>query len=170
MTYLNWLTELAIPDDDQRLLYQKLMLAMYETDYFWTVSHDENRSADGLELREEFETNWGGFCEKSGPASVLEVLLALSIRCENVIMYDPDEGNRTGIWFWEMIENLGLSSMDDWGFNYEEFEDIMWTFLNRKYDRDGYGGPFYIAGFDRDMRKIELWYQMNFYMKSKFSW
>ena len=112
----------------------------------------------------------GTLCEKQGPCSVLEMLIALAIGCENYIMYDPDEGDRTDIWFWGMIENLGLDALDDWAFNYEEFNAIIRRFLDRKYDKDGYGGPFFIENFERDMRKLELWYQLNYYLKSRFSW
>ena len=42
------------------------------------------------------------------PCSVLEMMIALSMRCEEQIMDDPDIGNRTGQWFWDMIDNLGL--------------------------------------------------------------
>lgn len=170
MTYLEWLSEIAIPDNDIRGLYQKLMLALYETTFEWTVEHDENRAFDGEELRDNYESEFGQRCEKSGPCSVLEMLVALASRCEKNIMYDPDYGDRTGEWFWEMIENLGLNEMDDWWFDYNHFQDIIFVFLNRKYDKDGYGGPFFIEGFDRDMRKIELWYQMNYYLKSKYLW
>lgn len=42
------------------------------------------------------------------PCSVLEMIIALAIRLEEHIMDDPDIGNRTGQWFWDMIVSLGL--------------------------------------------------------------
>ena len=170
MNYLDWLSEIAIPDGHQRDCYQKLMSALYSEDFYWSVSNDENRAEDGEQLRKYYEDEMGILCEKQGPCSVLEMLIALAIGCENYIMYDPDEGDRTDIWFWGMIENLGLDALDDWAFNYEEFNAIIRRFLDRKYDKDGYGGPFFIENFERDMRKLELWYQLNYYLKSRFSW
>lgn len=170
MTYFDWLSEIAIPDNHQRVCYQKLMLALYSEDFYWSVSNDGNRAADGEQLRDIYEDETGLFCEKEGPCSVLEMMIALAIGCENYIMYDPDEGDRTSIWFWDMIDNLGLNALDDWSFNIDRFDLIMHKFLDRKYDRDGYGGPFFIQGFGRDLRKIELWYQLNYYLKSKYLW
>lgn len=168
VNYLNWLSEIAIPDADQRDLYQKLLLGLYSEDFYWSVKNDGNRAGDGENLRWIFEDETGLICEKEGPCSVLEMLVALARDCENEIMYDPDEGDRTGVWFWEMIENLGLGEMDDWCFDLDQFDVVMRRFLDRKYGADGDGGPFYICGFRGDMRRIELWYQLNFYMKNRY--
>lgn len=168
VNYLNWLSEIAIPDADQRDLYQKLLLGLYSEDFYWSVKNDGNRAGDGENLRWIFEDETGLICEKEGPCSVLEMLVALARDCENEIMYDPDEGDRTGVWFWEMIENLGLGEMDDWCFDLDQFDLVMRRFLDRKYGADGDGGPFYICGFRGDMRRIELWYQLNFYMKNRY--
>ena len=106
MTYLQWLTEQAIPESEIRDNYQKLMLALYSEDFYWSVAHDENRAEDGIQLRRAYEDDSGLYCEKEGPCSVLEMFLALAIDCEEFIMYDPDLGNRTSIWFWEMFSPL----------------------------------------------------------------
>ena len=170
MTYLDWLSEMLIPDDDVRKSYQKLMLALYETEFTYFIENDANRADDGERLRIIFEDETGLWCNNYGPCSLLEMLGALSVRCENEFMYDPDEGNRTGEWFWEMIRNLGFDSMDDWHFDAEKFDQIARRLNDRTYSKDGYGGPFYISGFRSDMRKIELWYQLNYYLQSKYEW
>lgn len=165
--YLNWLSEIAIPDAEQRDMYQKLLLGLYSEDFYWLVKNDGNRAGDGEHLRWIFEQETGSKCEKTGPCSVLEALVALAQDCENEIMYDPDEGDRTGVWFWEMIENLGLDGLDDWCFDEDDFEYVVRRFLDRKYKADGQGGPFVIRGFRGDLRRVELWYQLNFYMKNR---
>lgn len=170
MSYFDWLCELAIPDRSQRDSYQKLMWALYSEDFYWSVCNDGNRAEDGERLRMIFEDETGHVCERDGPCSVLEMLISLAVGCENHIMYDPDEGDRTSVWFWDMIENLGLDRLDDWSFDLDEFDEIIHIFLDRKYDKDGYGGPFFIEGFGRDMRKIELWYQLNYYLKNRYFW
>lgn len=53
----------------------------------------------------------------------LEMIIALAIRLEEHIMDDPDIGNRTGQWFWDMIVSLGLGS--------EGLIDVIRRFLNR---------------------------------------
>ena len=169
MTYLEWLSELLIPDENIRESYQKLMLALYHEKFRYFINNDCNRADDGERLRIIYEDETGTWCNNYDPCSVLEMLGALAIRCENEIMYDPEE-NKTSTWFWEMITNLGLDGMDDWHFDHDEFKKIMKKLNDRTYDKDGYGGPFYICGFTEDMRKIELWYQLNYYIRSKYEW
>lgn len=93
------------------------------------------------------------------PCSVLEMIIALAIRLEEHIMDDPDIGNRTGQWFWDMIVSLGLGSMDDSKFDKAHAIDVIRRFLDRDYGRDGKGGLFTIEHCRYDMRDIEIWYQ-----------
>ena len=44
-------------------------------------------------------------------------------------MDDPDIGNRTGLWFWKMIENLGLKTMRDAVIDTDYVEKIIFRFL-----------------------------------------
>ena len=170
MSYLEWLSEIAIPDTDKRLSYQKLLSELYSTEFTWFVKNDDNRAGDGLELRRTYKNETGLLCTNQGPCSVLEMMVALAKKCEDRFMYDPDLGDRTGEWFWEMIVNLGLDRMDDWAFDYDAFDEIMERLLNRKYDKNGYGGLFYIEGTRIDMRKTEIWYQLNYWLRSRFEW
>lgn len=169
MNYLEWLSELLIPDDNLRESYQKLMAALYREPFRYFIDNDSNRANDGERLRIIYEDETGFLCNNDNTCSVLEMLGALALRCENEIMYDPDD-DRTSVWFWEMLVNLGLDHMDDWHFDEEKFEEIMDRLNNRTYCSDGFGGPFYISGFNADMRKIELWYQLNYYIRSKYEW
>ena len=81
-------------------------------------------------------------------------------------MGDPEIGDRTGKWFWNMITNLGLSSMDDEKFNKSCARDIITRFLNRQYESDGQGGLFTIKNCPYDLKKIEIWYQACWYLDS----
>ena len=170
MTYLDWLSEKAIPDEDKRYSYQKLLSELYSTEFKWFVKNDDNRAGDGLQLRQFYRDETGYLCTNHGPCSVLEMMVALAKKCEDRFMYDPDLGDRTSEWFWDMVVNLGLDRMDDWAFDYDIFDETMTRLLDRKYDKDGYGGLFYIEGIGVDMRKIELWYQLNYWLRSRFEW
>lgn len=92
------------------------------------------------------------------------MMIALAIRCEEHIMDDPDIGNRTGQWFWNMIVNLGLGSMNDSKFDRDYVEDIVQKFLDRKYSRNGDGGLFTVNRSRYDLRSVEIWYQMCWYL------
>jgi hypothetical protein len=131
---------------------------------------DSNRYEDGTDLRYRF----GYIYNLDGsiitdylddrPCSVLEMLIALSIRLEEQIMNDPDIGDRTGQWFWDMIVNLGLGSMDDTKFNRKRTDIIVQRFLNREYERNGKGGLFTIEHCKEDLRDVEIWYQACWYL------
>lgn len=157
-----------MPDSDQRSAYLDVLLGLYHTDFKPTIKGDINRAKDGESLREKYEEDTGENCELLSGCSMLEMMVALAIRCEEQIMFDPDQGDRTALWFWEMFDNFGFSEMNDDWFNEQEFYDIIWHFNTQTYCPDGYGGPFYICGFEGDMRKIELWYQLGYYLEEKF--
>ena len=131
---------------------------------------DENRAYDGLSLRRRFEQEMA--CElgitdlylANKPCSVLEMMIALSVRCEETIMSDPSYGNRSGQWFWSMIVSLGLGGMTDQKYNEEIVDDVIFRFLAREYDPDGKGGLFTIPNCGVDLRNLEIWTQMCWYM------
>lgn len=57
-------------------------------------------------------------------------------------MDDPEAGNRTGVWFWAMISNLGLECMSDDDFDELYVEEHIQHFLDRQYSYQGGGGLF----------------------------
>jgi hypothetical protein len=81
-------------------------------------------------------------------------------------MGDPDIGNRTGRWFWEMISNLGLFCMDDYNFDLKYVDEVVTKFLDRDYLSNGEGGLFIINDAIKDLREVEIWYQMMWYLSS----
>ena len=92
------------------------------------------------------------------------MMVALAIRCEENIMDDPSYGNRTGQWFWGMIVNLGLGFMTDSRFDEKFVDDVIFRFLNREYEPDGKGGLFTVRNCKYDLRTVEIWYQMCWYL------
>ena len=168
MNYFGWLIFFICQDEIERESYHKIFKKMYETDFESFIKNDDNRASDGQSLRVLYEDETGLACEKNGPCSVLEMMVALAIQCENDIMYDPDEGDRTDVWFWEMMANLGLDQLDNTRYNEAKAKRILYILNARAYGTDGYGGPFYIKNFDGDMREIELWYQLNYWLDECF--
>lgn len=118
--YFDWMYQLVCDDEYSRgLSYRKLLFLLHDTDFTYTIALDGNRYDDGIDLRYRFG-NEQGYLDSmiasyldNRPCSVLEMIIALAIRLEEHIMDDPDIGNRTGQWFWDMIVSLGLGSMDD---------------------------------------------------------
>lgn len=119
-SYFAWMCQLVSNERySKRLSYRKLLTHLHEVEFTYTLPMDGNRAEDGIDLRYRFgyENNYSEPMIASGlddrPCSVLEMMIALSMRCEEQIMDDPDIGNRTGQWFWDMIDNLGLGNMSD---------------------------------------------------------
>lgn len=168
--YFEWLYDLACNERYHKTIsYRKLLGFLYDTEFVYIIPRDGNRAEDGISLRHRFGRLYGyGNVDDylEGPCNVLEMMIALAIRCEEDIMDDPDIGDRTAQWFWNMITSLGLSSMTDNRFDQQRAEDVIERFLNREYRHDGKGGLFTVKHCDTDMRDVEIWYQMSYYLDS----
>lgn len=169
--YLDWMYSIVADDRySDKNTYHKLFDQLYNTEFTYTIPMDGNRFEDGINLRYRFGREQGydereiatylDYC----PCSVLEMMVALAVRCEDQIMSNPDVGNRVGQWFWQMIVNLGLGPMKDSNFDPNYVDERLDIFLNRKYAKNGDGGLFKIHDRTRDMRKTEIWYQMHWYL------
>jgi hypothetical protein len=93
------------------------------------------------------------------------MMIALAIRCEES-MDNPAKGDRTSQWFWAMITNLGLGSMSDGNFNEHMVNDIITCLLDREYEPDGRGGLFTIRDCEKDLRDVEIFHQLCWYINS----
>lgn len=160
--YFEWLLE-KVDFDNDHCGYEELLRYLHSVEFTSRIPKDENRVIDGLNLRDEFmcDRNIDGYIE--GPCSVLEMLVAFSIRIEMDITGDPGNDDLSR-WFWVMLDNLGLLKYDDRHFDEEEVEEIVNIFLERKYSRDGRGGLFPLFHPKTNQRETELWYQMQRYL------
>lgn len=167
--YFDWLIEYIGGPDDASVLKNSLLLdILYNRIFTWDdkkVPRDRNRAADGLDLRHRYTAS---FLDKynthtvdsphitTSNCSILEMLIALAIRCEGSIMGDNETDN-TAKWFWIMIDNLSLRECKDEGYiNY-----ILDNFEQRTYDFDGKNGCLFPMEQPReDLRTVEIWYQM----------
>lgn len=170
--YFNWLFNIVCRKRFSKdISYKKLITHLHNVKFKWTIPEDSNRALDGIELRWRFACETGR--EKSfniisrdlsGDCSVLEMLVALAIRCEETIMDDPRVGDRTGQWFWGMVSNLGLGGMTDSCFDKQEANDKLEIFMNREYSPNGKGGLFTIRNCKYDLRDVEIWKQLCWYL------
>lgn len=168
--YFDWLCDLTgINRFAKEVSHRRLLAHLHNIEFVWSIPFDDNRADDGIQLRRRFSI----FRRDSelvdyitGPCSVLEMMVALAIRCEESIMDDVLLGDRTGQWFWGMIHSLGLSPMTDMRFDRDYVDDIIARFLNRDYEPNGRGGLFTIKNPPRDLRKVEIWSQLSWYLDS----
>ena len=166
--YFEWMYHLVCKDVNS-LSYRKLLCQLYDTPFEPRIAMDENRAEDGVELRYRFGYEHGldgatiAGCLDNSDCSVLEMMVALSIRCEEHIMNDPDIGDRTGKWFLDMITNLGLDEMTDERYDKQYVGKVLGRFMDRAYERNGEGGLFTVHHNRIDMRSVEIWYQAMWY-------
>ena len=136
--------------------FSKALWALMTTKFVVSIDKDQNRVEDALDLRKEFIPWDMGF-----PVSILEIMVSMAKRIEDQIMQNTVEGNRTAIWFWDMMISLGMERQFDLVYNEDEVMKILHDFNNRKYEKDGTGSLFITRDRSKDMRKMELWFQMH---------
>lgn len=169
--YIDWMVRLVNPVTDTEFLYKNLFYKLYSIPFTYVLPMDSNRASDAENLRYTFgyrcavnKDDIAVYLDRR-PGSVLEMMVALADRCEEQIMSDPEYGDRTYVWFWNMIDSLGLSAMrDDLYFDERKVEEIIDRFLSRNYEPDGRGGLFTIPNCTRDLRDSEIWTQLCWYL------
>lgn len=173
--YLQWLCEFIRDPDglsyDSYVSWEILLKTLHDTQFTYIINRDQNRAEDGLSMRSRFirqnydpEEGDVYYLYLKDECSILEMMVALSLRCEETIMEVPQLGNRTSYWFWQMIISLGLGGMYDDIFDTDRVQSRLSKFLKRDYNPDGSGGLFTIRNINKDLRKVEIWYQMCWYL------
>ena len=166
--YFEWLC--SVIRQKNRLNYKKLLKYLYDRSFNYILSMDGNRAEDGIDLR------YSGFGYFSGTeqyeiaryldrrdCSVLEMMVALAIRAENIVG-DFELGDRKSLWFWSMIDSLGLGGMDDEHYDETRVIFSIDNLINRDYREDGKGGLFTVKDPPHNMRSVEIWMQMCWYL------
>lgn len=156
--------------------YHKLFDQLLGVDFYWEIPLDENRSADGLEVRrlyldknpEKVKLVEGGsdiFMKAN--CSVLEMLIGLANRMNGDVNFNDGKLKKIFENFWELLENLGLKDCDDVVYDHEKVDVILNILLNREYESSGKGGLFPLKNAQKDQKKVEIWYQMQAYFNEK---
>lgn len=168
-SYLKWLYQQIGNTDTKNpsRTHWKFALQLYTKEFIWLVPNDDNRKADGIDLRYAFleaqdihdpDIEW-----MSLGCSMLEFLIALSHR----LSFDTGEEPRA--WFWELCENMGIGMRwsCDRGYTQEkaiEIDEALDRVIFRTYSPSGLGGLFPLPNTREDQRQIEIWYQMSAYL------
>lgn len=162
--YFDWLCDLVCKDRySKSVSYSKLLAHLHDVEFTYLITMDQNRAENGIALRWRFYCETDYHVATNDPCSVLEMMVALAISCEN-IMDDPHVGDRTGQWFWGMIVNLGLGSMTDYKFDRIYVDAVIQRFLDREYEPNGKGGLFTVKNCKTDLRTVEIWNQLCWYL------
>lgn len=169
--YFDWLVS-HVTTTTQRELYLNLFEYLHNTTFLYSDPLDSNRAEDGVNLRYTFGDEK---CIPSyiidatindPPCSMLEMMVGLAMRIEDQIMYDPERGDRTSKWFFEMLYTLGIGHMAGNVFDPDECDHVMYIFNKRMYRRNGVGGLFSVKRSDVDFRELDIWKQAMIYLSN----
>lgn len=165
--YYQWLLGFVAPEKFGRSGYGKVLRQLYSIDFEYSILNDYNRILDGLNLRKMFAEEIGEDADSIGldrPCSVLEVMISLSRRIAEDILWEPENIGMTGKWFWKMIDNLGLNRFSGGRYDKDACFSIVSTWIERDFSYSGKGSPFPLKRPKGDQRKIELGQQMTNYL------
>ncbi len=97
--YFGWMCQLVdCGKGHRRPSYRRLLSCLYDVEFTYIIRMDANRAEDGMDLRYRFGYEFGYERSKitesldKRPCTVLEMLIALAMRCEEHIMDDPEVG------------------------------------------------------------------------------
>lgn len=163
--YLTWLYDQigAVSNHHPESSHWRLISQLYTKEFFWFVPNDDNRLADGLELRAEWasrnhitDDEW-----MSLGCSMLEMMIALAQRAS----FETDE--TPAAWFWRFTDNLVIGQYTNQTYNAQvekEVDYILTRVIERSYEPNGVGGLFPLHRPRVDQRKVEIWYQLSAYI------
>ena len=172
--YFNWLCNIVeVPLNDVKK--RNLLRDLHSQNFVWDVPNDDNRNEDGIQLRDTFSMEQPNFdYSMDGNATVLEMLVALSLQMDNILAGLGPE-RQIGKWFGELIDNLQLETYESF-MTHGEISRIrsrnaekIKIFLNRDYQRNGGGGLFPLRTAKVDQRRVEIWYQMMAYLDQNYA-
>lgn len=172
--YFRWLKDkIDAPNE-----YGMLLSTLHRIPYVYFIGNDSNRAVDGMDLRYSFmsdnnlmNTDYIYNVFKK-PCSFFEMCIGLSDRMD-FMLYRPAEGSRAHLFFWEMMDNLGLKSYTNANISSGKLStDDIFRIVDmvnmRTYGFDGKGGLFPLQHTMSDQRDIELWDQMSEYVNEKY--
>lgn len=177
--YLKWLCGLVGLHNRRGLSYWMLARELYSIPYKAMIGSDHDREYDGRNLRYIFSHECcPGRPEQillllEGPCSVLEMLVAFSMRIDDWLNGGDEHERRR--WFFQMLYNLKIdwyddgacSSMDGRAFA-DDVESRLDIWMTRRHRWNGEGGLFPLRTADRDQRQVDIWYQLQAYLKENY--
>lgn len=161
--YFKWLLRIIDPTE----VSHDFMNLLFEMPFMYQKSGDEARAKDGLSLRTKYQDEEDPDFEYDEPCSVLEMMIALAFRAED-ILYDPSDGTHAPSIFWQMVASMGIKNAANDKFDYYDARRKIFGMMGRKYTHNGKGGLFYIPSCNEDLREVEIWYQMLWYVNKYY--
>lgn len=155
--------------------YNALINTLADIPFTYIHPMDENRYNDAISMRKEFEgvtesdlSTSPGYIDQP---TVFEVIAALANRCERQLMRNVQLGDRTKLWFYEMLTNLDVLKWDFEHLRYEYKDDVYQKvnrWMKREIEKDGTGGLFPLKHPRTNQKNEQLWNQMMAYLQENW--
>ncbi len=164
-SYLNWLVNLK---DVGLSEYFGVCKILHSIPFKYTIYLDEDREADGMELRESYYAEFGDYPIVPFPnqASFLEVLIGMVHMFENWSDLNPDQSTKLMHTF---FINLNIQDLSGKRLTSEEERYVksrVNIMMNHEYSADGSNGGLYIVpNTNKDFTRCNLYHQMVEYDK-----
>lgn len=170
LRYLEWIKSIAFENETKVYNYSKLLDLLNNVTFTYILPMDSNLYEQGIYLRKRYSYFANipysdvDYAFNGVPCSLLEMMVSLAFKCEENIMYDPEKGDQTYVWFEEMLRSTHLLCQYDSIFDEEYCIERITNLLNRNYEPNGDGGLFTVPNAQKDFRNMEIWYQMHQYL------
>lgn len=176
-TYFDWLRSECFSEVSERREYEGVLRVLHDIPFYFTIWSDENRAGDALSYRrseflgsqnnlDSLDQHWLHAWAESSP-TVLEVFVGMAHRWSFYF-----EGS-TSFYFAHMFLNMGFERFP--GRNLTKIaQDAVRKkcddWLSRQFEANGDGSPFPVRHALNivDMRKVDIWGQMNAYSAEHF--
>lgn len=178
--YFDWLRDDSFTARVNRREYEGALRVLHDIPFYWTLVSDENRAGDALSFRQyEFleqqpdldtlDQHWLHLWAEAAP-SVLEVLVGIARRWN--IHFD----GAVPYYFGHLWRNMEFDRHPGRHLTGQSLDVIrikVDNWLSRQFDADGHGSPFPVNptlfdDYNFDMRKVDIWGQMNAYSAEHF--
>lgn len=170
--YFNWLVDSLNLNAGYKIQHYSLFKALHNISYEYFNVMDENRYQDGIDLRYRFgsDTNIPYYditeCIDICECSVLEMLVALILKIDNMITYDPKDSLKAEL-FVDIAKSLGINEQINANFNQEYVNQCIFNWLHGQYEVNGQGGIITVQYPRQDMRTVDHWTQVMWYVNEK---
>lgn len=121
------------------------------------IEHDGISAENCKKLRLSYQEFTGERSDKDGECCVLEFLVYISIKMEDIMGLPGDYHPET--WFNEMIDNLDIDMESR-----ERIREKVNKWMDRDFKKNGSGGLFPLKHAREDQRKVPFWDQAGSYM------
>ncbi len=135
--------------------------ALFDIPFRWShkIPLDADRAENGVALRVYYYKKMHKYTGIEGSeCNMLEMLVALAMAMDSVVSWSEDPHPER--WFWEMLENVGIDDVDDYGYVVE----VVGHVLDRRYKANGSGGFFPLKFSPIDQRTNPIWNQASAYI------